>query len=89
MQHLVVMVRGNYQMKVEKRLVYPHQALLDDVQINISTYDVVKADIVYENVKNMKLEVPPDDTMLTLWDILTRMVQWRRTSIDVDSSAAS
>jgi hypothetical protein len=44
---------------------------------------------VHENVKNMKLEVPSDDTTLTLRDAITRRVQWRRTSIDVDTSAAA
>jgi hypothetical protein len=42
--------------------------------------------MVYENVKNMKLEVPPHDKTLTLQDVITRRVQWRRTSIDVDLS---
>jgi hypothetical protein len=45
--------------------------------------------MVRENVKNMKLEVPPDDTMLTLWDATTRRIQWRRTSIDVDLSGTA
>jgi hypothetical protein len=35
----------------------------------------------------MKLEIPPDDTMLTLWDAITRRIQWR-TSIDIDPSTA-
>jgi hypothetical protein len=43
--------------------------------------------MVYENVKNLNLEVTPDDTILTLWDAVTRMGQWRRTSIDVDPAA--
>jgi hypothetical protein len=41
------------------------------------------------SVKNMKPEVPPDNTMLTLRDAITRRVQWRWTSIDVDPSAAA
>jgi hypothetical protein len=45
--------------------------------------------MVHGNAKNMKLEVPSDDTMLTLWDAITRRVQWRMTSIDVDPSAAA
>jgi hypothetical protein len=69
--------------------VYPYQTLLDNVQINASTYVVVKMDMVHENMKNLKLEVPPDDTMLTLCDAITIMVQWRRTSIDVDPSATA
>jgi hypothetical protein len=68
--------------------VYPHQALLDDVQIDSVTYVVVKVDLVHENVKNIKLELPLDDTMLALWDAITRTVYWRRTSIDVDPSVA-
>jgi hypothetical protein len=39
--------------------------MLDDVQIDRTTYVVVKVDMVHENVKNMKLEVPPDDMTLT------------------------
>jgi hypothetical protein len=27
-------------------------------------------DMVHENLKNLKLEVPPDDTTLTLWDAI-------------------
>jgi hypothetical protein len=48
--------------------------LLDDIQINASTYVVVKVDMVHENANNMKLEVPPDDTTLTLRDAITRVV---------------
>jgi hypothetical protein len=76
-------------MEVRKGLVYPHQTLLDDVQINASAYDVVKVDMVHENTKNMKLEVPPNDTTLTLHNAISRRVQWRRTSINVDPSATS
>jgi hypothetical protein len=42
--------------------------------------------MVHEDLKDMKLKVPPDDTTLTMRDAVTRMVQWR-TSIDVDPSA--
>jgi hypothetical protein len=35
---------------------------------------------------DLKLEVPPDDMRLTLQYAITRRVQWRRTSIDVDPS---
>jgi hypothetical protein len=62
-------------MEVGKGLVYPHQTLLDDVQIDASTYVVAKVDIVHENVKNIKLEVPLDDMTLTLWDAITKRVQ--------------
>jgi hypothetical protein len=83
--NLVVMVGGSYRMEVGKGLVYPYQSLLDNVQIEASTYAVVKVDMVRENMKNMKLEMPPDDTMLTMCDAITRRIQWR-TSIDVDPS---
>jgi hypothetical protein len=59
------------------------------VKIEVSSYDVVKVDMVHENLKDLKLEVPPDDTTLTMQDAVTRRVQWRRTSIDVDPSAAA
>jgi hypothetical protein len=45
--------------------------------------------MVHENSKGLKLKVPPDDMMLTLQDAITRRVQWRRTSIDVDPSAVA
>jgi hypothetical protein len=63
--------------------------MLDDVQIDISSYTVVKVDIVHDNLKDLKFEVPPDDTTLTMWDAITRRVQWRQTSIDIDPSAAA
>jgi hypothetical protein len=53
--NLVVMVRESYRMEVRKGLVYPYQTLLDDIQIDVSAYAVVKVDMVYENMKNMKL----------------------------------
>jgi hypothetical protein len=59
--------------------------MLDNIKIN-TTYDVVKVDMVHDNLKDQKLEVPPDDTTLTMWDVVTRRVQWRQTSIDVDHS---
>jgi hypothetical protein len=62
-------------MEVGKELVYPHQTLLDDVQIDTSAYAVVKVDMVHENKKNMKLEVALHDTMLTLQDTITRRFQ--------------
>jgi hypothetical protein len=86
---LVVMVRGSYRIEVEKGLVYPHQILLDDIQMNASAYAIVKVDMVHKNAKNMKMEVTPDDTTLTLWDAITRRVQLRRTFIDVDLSATA
>jgi hypothetical protein len=45
--------------------------------------------MVHENAKNIKLEVPPDDTILTLWGAITRRVQWSWTSINVDPLAAA
>jgi hypothetical protein len=45
--------------------------------------------MVNENAKNLTLEVPPNGTTLTMWDAITRKVQWRRTYIDVDPSAAT
>jgi hypothetical protein len=45
--------------------------------------------MVHKNSKDMKLEVPQDDTTLALRDAVTTRVQWRRTSIDVDPSAAA
>jgi hypothetical protein len=62
-------------MEVGKGLVYPHQTLLDDIQINTSAYVAVKVDMVDENMKNMKLEVPLDDTTLTMRVAITRTVQ--------------
>jgi hypothetical protein len=38
-------------------------------------------------LKDLKLEVPSDDTTLTMQNAVTRRVKWRRTSIDVDPSA--
>jgi hypothetical protein len=62
-------------MEVRKGLVYPHQTLLDDIQIDTSAYVAVKVDMVDENMKNMKLEVPLDDTTLTMRVAITRTVQ--------------
>jgi hypothetical protein len=44
---------------------------------------------MHENSKYLKLKVSSDDTTLTMWDAVTRRVQWRWTSIDVDPSAAA
>jgi hypothetical protein len=72
---LVVMIRGSFRMQVGRGLVYPHQTLLDDVQIDPSAYVVVKVDMVHENSKKLKLEVPPDDMSLTLQGAITKRVQ--------------
>jgi hypothetical protein len=61
-------------MEVGRGLVYPCQTMLDDIKINISSYVVVKVDMVNENLIDLKLEVPPDDTMLTMQDAVTRRV---------------
>jgi hypothetical protein len=76
-------------MKIKRGLVYPCQTMTDDIQIYVSSYVVVKMDMVLENLKDMKLEVSVDDTMLTMRDVVTRRVQWRQTCIDVDPSAAT
>jgi hypothetical protein len=76
-------------MEVGRGLVYPHQTMLDDAQIDTSSYVVVKVDMVHDNSKILKLKVPPDDTTLTLRDAITRNVQWRKTSIIVDPSTAA
>jgi hypothetical protein len=61
-------------MEVGRGQVYPHQAMLDDIEIDASSYDVVKVDMVHENLKDLKLEMPADDTTLTLRDAVTRRV---------------
>jgi hypothetical protein len=61
-------------MEVGRGEVYPHQAMLDDIEIDASSYDVVKVDMVHENLKDLKLEMPADDTTLTLRDAVTRRV---------------
>jgi hypothetical protein len=76
-------------MKFGRGLVYTHQTMLGDVQIDTSSYVVVKVDMIHDNLKDLKLKVPTDDTLLTMWDAVTRKVQWRRTSIDIDLSAAA
>jgi hypothetical protein len=42
--------------------------MLDDVEIDTSSYVL---DMVHENSKDLKLEVPPNDTMLTMRDAVT------------------
>jgi hypothetical protein len=69
--------------------VYPRQTMLDDIQIDTSSYDMVKVDMVHDNSKDLKLEVPPDDTMLTMQDAVTRRVQWRWNSIYIDPSTTA
>jgi hypothetical protein len=76
-------------MVIGRGLVYPRQTMLDDVKIDTRSYDVVKVDMVHDNLKDLKLEVPPDDTTLTIRDAVSRSIQWRQTLIGVDSSAAA
>jgi hypothetical protein len=64
-------------MEVRRGLVYPLSTMLDDIQIDTSSYAVVKVDMVHDNSKDLKLEMPPDDTTLPMWDVVTRRVQWR------------
>jgi hypothetical protein len=63
--------------------------MLDDVQINTSSYAVVKVDLVHDNSKDLKLKVPLDDTTLTMRDAVARRVQWRQTSIVIDPAVAA
>jgi hypothetical protein len=76
-------------MEVRRGLVYPHQIMLNNVQIDTSSYAVVKVDMVHDNSKDLELEMPLDDTTLTMWDAVTRRVHWRWTSIDIDPLAAA
>jgi hypothetical protein len=69
--------------------VYRCQTMLDIILIDTSSYVVVKVDIMHDNSKDLKLEVPPDDTTLTMRDAVARRVQWRRTSIVLDPAAGS
>jgi hypothetical protein len=73
--NLILLVRGSFRMEVRTGLVYLGQTMLDDVQINISSYAVVKVDMVHDNSKDLKLDVPLDDTTLTMWDVVDRRVQ--------------
>jgi hypothetical protein len=61
-------------MEIEKGIVYPRMYILDDVSIDSVSFAVVKVDMVHENVKNLNLEVAPDDMILTLRDVVTRRV---------------
>jgi hypothetical protein len=85
---LIITISGGYRIEVGKGIVYPRMYTLDDVPIDSVSFAMVKVDMVHENAKNLNLEVTPDDTILTLWDAVTRRVRWR-TSIDVDPAAIS
>jgi hypothetical protein len=69
--------------------VYPRQTMLDDIQIDTSSYAMIKVDMVHENLKYPKLKVPPDDTTLTMRHVVARRVHWRWTSIDIDPAATA
>jgi hypothetical protein len=58
-------------MEVGRGLVYPHQTMLDDIQIDTSSYIVVKVNMVHDNSKDLKLEVPLDDMTLPMRDAVT------------------
>jgi hypothetical protein len=73
--NLILLVGGSFQMEVGRGLVYPRQTMLDDIEIDTSSYAVVKVDMMHENSKDQELEVPPDDTMLTMRDAVTRRVK--------------
>jgi hypothetical protein len=51
-----------------------NMTMLDDVQIDTSSYVVIKVDMVHDISQDLKLEVPPDDTALTMWVAVTRRV---------------
>jgi hypothetical protein len=74
--NLMLLVRS-YRMDVGRGLVYPRQTMLNDVQIDTSSYAVVKMDMLHDNSKYLKLEVPPDDTTLIMRDAVARRAQWR------------
>jgi hypothetical protein len=87
--NLIITILGGYRMEAEKGIVYPRMYTLDDVPIDSVSFVVVKMDMVHENMKNLNLEVAPNDTTLTLRDAVTRRVQWRGISIDVDPTTIS
>jgi hypothetical protein len=62
--NLFVLVRGSFQMELRRGLVYPRQTMLDDIEIDVSSYVVVKVDMVNENSKDLKLKVSLDDMKL-------------------------
>jgi hypothetical protein len=85
---LIITISRGYRMEVGKGIVYPRMYTLDDVLIDSVSFAMVKVDMVHENMNNLNLEVPPNDTTLTLRDAVTRRVEWR-TSINVDPVAIS
>jgi hypothetical protein len=87
--NLIITISGDYRMEVEKCIVYPRMYTLYDVPIDSVSFAIIKVGMVHENAKNLNLEVALDDTTLTLQDAVTRRVQWRRISIDVDPATIS
>jgi hypothetical protein len=73
--NLILLVEESFQMEVRRGLVYPRQTMLDDIEIGVSSYALVKVDMVHENLKDLKLEVPPNDMTLTMQDAVIRRVQ--------------
>jgi hypothetical protein len=72
--NLIITISGDYRMEVRKGIVYPRMYTLDDFPIDSVSFVVVKMDMVHENVKNLNLEVAPDDTTSTLRNVVTRRV---------------
>jgi hypothetical protein len=62
-------------MEVGRGLVYPRQIMLNNVQIDTSSYAMVKVDMVHDNLKDLKFQVPPNDTTLTMRDVVATRVQ--------------
>jgi hypothetical protein len=86
--NLMLLVRS-YRMEIRRALVYPRQTMLNDIQIDTSSYAVVKVDMVHDNLKDLKLGVPLDDMTLTMRDTVARRAQWRWTTIDVDPAVVA
>jgi hypothetical protein len=53
-------------LEVGRELLYPCQTMLDNIQIDTSAYAMVNVDMVHDNLKDLKLKVPPNDTTLTM-----------------------
>jgi hypothetical protein len=64
--NLILLVGESFHMEIRRGQVYPHHTMFDDVQIDASSYDVVEVEMVHDNLKDLKLEVPPDDMTLTM-----------------------
>jgi hypothetical protein len=73
--NLILLVGGSFRMEVGRELVYPHHTMHDDVEIDISSYVVIMVDMLHENSKDLKLEMPLNDMTLAIRDAVTRRVQ--------------